>query len=199
MNFKEVKLFYVLSCILLCIIILSPISFAVFPLPESERFSELWLLGPNKMIETSPLNVVLSKLYTTSLGVSNHLGGLQYYIVSVTLRNQSQAFQEMGSLLPSSLEPIFEYRLFLKNNETWENDFIFSFEKVSFEENVSRVLTLSLNGNDVNVDKIAAQDKSDGEFYYQLFFELWIYDSKISDFQYHNRSVWFWLNLTNEL
>ena len=199
MNLQNLKLFYILSCVLLGLIILSPTFFAAVPFPESEMFSELWLLGSNHMIENGSLNVVLNRPYSVYLGVGNHMAGLEYYKVFVKFRSQSQAFNETGTVLLSSLKPIFEYRLFLKNNETWEKDFMFSFENVSFEGNVSRVSMISINGNDVNLDNILVRDELDGGFYCQMFFELWIFNSTISDFQYHNRSVWFWLNLDQML
>lgn len=195
MNLENAKLLYAVSCILLGLIILSPTLFAFVPLPEGERFSELWLLGPNHMIESGAVSVLLNNPYSFYLGVGNNMGGLEYYTIFVKLRSQSQAFQEMSTESPSSLEPVFEYRLFLGNNETWEKDFMFSFKNVSFEENVSRVSLLSINGNDVNVDEILVRDEIDGGFYCQMLFELWIYNSTISTFQYHNRFVGFWINI----
>jgi hypothetical protein len=194
-NLQNAKLFYVISCSLLSLIILLPTLFAIFPLPEGEKFSELYLLGPNHMIESGALDVSLNKPYTFHLGVSNHMGGLEYYTVLVKLRSQSQAFKETVAELPSSLEPVYEYRLFLSNNETWEKDFVFSFVNVSFEENISRVLLLSINGNDVSVDEILVLDEIDGGFYCQMLFELWITNSTSLASQYHNRFVEFWINI----
>ena len=199
MNLENAKLLYVVSCILLGLIILLPTLFALVPLPEGERFTELWLLGPNHIIESGAVNVLLNNPYTFYLGVGNHMGGLEYYTVFVKLRSQSQAFQEMVTELPSSLEPVFEHRLFLQDNETWEKDFSFSFKNVLFEDNVSRVLLLSINGNDVSMDKILVRDEADGGFYCQILFELWIYNSTISAFQYHNRFVEFWINIKSQL
>jgi len=199
LNLQNIKLIYIISCILLGLAILLPTFFAVVPFPKSEIFSELWLLGSNHMIETGSVNVVLNKPYTVYLGVGNHMEALKYYKVFVKFRSQFQAFNETGTVLHNSLKPIFEYRMFLKNNEIWEKDFTFSFENVSFEGNVSRVSLISINDNDVNVDTLLVRDESDGGFYCQMFFELWIFDSTISDFQYHNRSAWFWLNLDQML
>lgn len=174
---------------------MTPTLFTVFPLPESEGFSELWLLGTNHMIETGSLTAILNKPYTVYLGVSNHMNELKYYTVSVKLRNHSQALEEQASEFPSQLESVYEYPLFLMNNKTWEEPFVFSFKTVSFEQNMSRISMLSINDKDVRVDKILTRDEVGGRFRCQLLFELWIYNVKISDFQYHNRSVWFWVNL----
>lgn len=197
MNLENAKLFYIISCVFLGFVILAPALFAVAPLPGGESFSELWILGENHVLGSGTLNVLINTPYTVYLGVSNHMGSLEYYTVYVKLRSQAQAFQENGTPEPSSLESIFQYRLFLENNETWEKDFTFSFEKVSFEQNESRVSLLSINDNNVSVDTTGVRDESDGGFYYQLAFELWIYNSTTSAFQYHDRYVSLWLKLIN--
>lgn len=199
MNFINAKLFYVISCVSLGLIILSPTLFAFIPLPEGEEFSELWLLGSNHMIESGAVNVYLNQPYTFYLGVGNHMGDLEYYAIFVKLRSQSRAFQELDSNLPSSAEPVFEYRFFLKNNATWENNFVFSFQEVLFEENTSRVRLLSIDSYDVSLDEYLVRDETDDGFYCQIFFELWHYNSATSDFQFHNRTVGFWTKLSEQL
>lgn len=195
MNLENARLVYVVSCVLLGFVILLPTLFAVFPLPEDESFSELWLLNSNHMIGSGAMNVLLNKPYTVYLGVGNQMGDLEYYTVYVKLLDSSEGLVETGSMLPSSSEPIFEYNLFLMNNEIWEKPFVFSFENVSFEGDVARVSLLSINDNDVSVDTTIVQDASDGGFYCKMLFELWIYNSTISTLQYHNRFVHFWINL----
>ena len=199
MNLDNAKLLYVISCFLLCLVILSPTLFSFVSLPEGETFSELWLLDPNHMIESGAVNVLLNQPYTFHLGVSNHMNGVEYYSLFVKLRNQSQAFQEMGNELPSSAKSVFAYRFFLNRNETWENNFVFSFQEVSFEENISQVSLLSIGSYDVNLDEQLLRDETDDCFYCQLLFELWLYNSTTSDFQFHNRAVGYWIRLSEQL
>ena len=197
MNLENAKLFYGLFCVLLSLIILSPILFSVIAFPEGDGFTELWLLGSNHKIESGALNVFERKPYTVYLGVANHMGDLEYYKVCVKLRHQDEPLPDRVNELHSPLEPIFEYHLFLSNNETWGEEFLFSFENVTLEENISRVSRLSIYGYDMSMDKIVAWDEESMGFYCQLFFELWIYNSTALDFQFHNRYVSLWLNLTN--
>lgn len=196
MNFENAKLLYVLSVVLLGFIILLPSIFAVIPFPEGERFSELWLLGPNRLIESSTFNVSIKQPHTFYLGVGNKLGDLEYYQVYVKLRNQFEALSDTIVGLPSPLEPVFEYNLFMRNNDTWEQAFEFSFEEGYFEENIWHISKLSIDDYDLMVDKIIAWDEENNGFYCQLLFELWIYNTTTSDFQYHNRYVSVWLNMT---
>jgi hypothetical protein len=198
-NFKNVGRLYVFSCVALCLIFLSPTLAVIVPFPEGEKFSELWILGSTHIMEDYPFDVSPGVNYHVFLGVGNQMGELECYSVRVKLRNQSEPSPGSETGLPSSLEPIFEYRVFLINNSTWEKEFSFSFEAVSFEGNVSRVSRLSISGYDVNVSKVGVWDDANSGFYYQLFFELWIYNATVSGFQFHNRWVGFWLNMSRQM
>ena len=198
------KLVYVFSCVVLCLVILLPTLMAVvsywgIDFQGGEEFSELWILGPNHMAEGIPLTVSASQPYHVYLGVGNHLGELEYYAIRVKFANQAEAEGYTEEGLPSPLEPICEYRLFLKNNQTWEMDFAFSFEDVSFDGNVSTVSRLVVDGYSVAADEVANWDAAKNGFFYMLIFELWIYDRGSLGFKYHDRSVGMWLNMSAPL
>jgi hypothetical protein len=127
------------------------------------------------------------------------MGDLNYYRVYVKFRNQSEPLPNSTAGLPSPLEPVFEYKVFLRDNETWEREFSFSFEGVSFEGNVSRVSKVLVGGYAVDVNKVAVWNETSNAFYYELSFELWIYNATVSGFQFYNRWVGFWLNMSRQL
>ena len=126
----------------------------------------------------------------------NPVSILQYYLVKVKIRNQTEPLPDTLAGEPSPLSSIFEYRLFVRDSEILEKSLDFSFD-VFFEENSNRLTKLVINGNDVTIDKCAVWDDDNAGYYYQLFFELWIYDIATSDFQFHNRYVQFWLNMSS--
>lgn len=196
MNLGDAKLVYAFSCVVLSLIILSPTLAMVIPFPSGERFSELWILGPNHMAEGFPFNVSSAESYKVYLGVGNQMGDLTYYRVYVKFRNESEPFPNSTAGLPSPLKPVFEYNLFLRSNETWEREVLFSFEGVSFEGDVCRVSKVLIGDYAVDVSKIAVWNATGNAFYYQLFFELWIYDAASAGFQFHNRHVGLWLNMS---
>jgi hypothetical protein len=196
MSFEDFRLLYVLSCLGLGLIILSPALAIVIRLPSGERFSELWILGSEGMAEDYPFNVKADEVYKVYLGIGNHVGGLKYYRVCVKFRNQTESLPDALNGTPSVLDPIFEYRLFLWDGEVWEKEILFSFESVSFEGNSCRVSSLAVDGYVLNVGKSAVWDEENSGFYCQLFFELWIYNATVSDFQYQNRFVGLRLNMT---
>lgn len=196
MNIEDLRLTYALACFGLGLIILSPTLAMVVRLPSGETFSELWILGPGGMAEDYPFNVREHEVYNVSLGVANHMGGLEYYRVFVKFRNQTEPLPDSVNGTASSLDPIFEYRIFLEDGEFLEKEFLFLFDGVYFEGNLCRISNLMLSDYVMNVNKTAAWDEENKGYYFQLFFELWIYNATISDFQYHNRVVWLWLNMT---
>jgi hypothetical protein len=55
---------------------------------------------------------------------------------------------------------------------------------------------LTVNGATISVDKSAEWNSTSNEYPYELFMELWIYNVTIDAFQYHNRFVGIWLNMT---
>jgi len=55
---------------------------------------------------------------------------------------------------------------------------------------------LMMNGVTFNVDKSASWDVENNGYYYQLFMELWIYNVEFQAFEFHNRFVGLWLNMT---
>ena len=196
MSVDDVKFLYGLACFALGLIVVSPTVVMFVSLPGGEPFSELWLLGERHMAEGYPFDVRENETYRVFLGVGNHMGLSEYYRVYVKFRNQSESLPDVLSGTPSVLPPLFEYRFFVGENETWETLVDFSFSGVSVDGNVSRVSGVTVDGVDVFVDKTAAWDSEGDGYYYQLFFELWLYDVASSGFRFHDRFVGLWLNMT---
>jgi uncharacterized membrane protein len=194
-NYRHMKIVYAFSCTLLCLLFLAPALATTFPPSGKEEFSELWVLGPNHMIERYPSAVVPGENYHVFLGASNHMGNLEYYLIKVKLRNQSEPIPNKSAETPSALPAIHEYRLILLDNSTWESDVTFSFANIHIEQNFVKISTISIDGHPLNVDKTARIDEDNGRFYFEIFFELWIYNSTSSTFQYHNRFVGFQISI----
>ncbi len=195
-SLSDFRILYLASCVLLGLVIVGPTLALVVSFPAGERFSELYLLGPGHMAEGYPFNVQSGNVYNVFLGVINHMGGLQYYMVYVKFRNQTEPLPNATAGTPSSLGPLAEYRLFLRDGQTWQRNVGFALETVSFEGNFCRVAGLSVDDHHFRVDKIAGWDQTSRGFYCQLFFELWIYNATASGFEFHNRFVGNWLNVT---
>jgi hypothetical protein len=192
-NYKIVFAVVGLIGVLLCA---SPTLGLFLHLPEGERFSELWVLGPNHMAEDYPFNVRVKENYLVYVGVGNHMGSSAYYVVYVKFRNQFESLPNATTETPSPLVPLYEYRVFLEDGESWEAPLWFSFSGVSSFQNVSLVEVLVLNGYVFNVEKLAYWNVEENGYYYQLFMELWIYNVESGSLRFHNRFVSIWLNMT---
>jgi len=196
MSFEDFKLLYVLSCIGLGLIILSPTLAVVMTFPAGERFSEFWILGPGHMAEDYPFDVRVDESFLVYVGVGNHVGSSAYYVVYVKLRNQTEHLPNATAGTASPLPPLYEYRVFLEEGKSWEAPLTFSFSGVSFFENRSLVESFMVNDVVFSVDKLASWDGENNGFYYQVFIELWIYNGESDAFEFHNRFVSLWLNMT---
>jgi uncharacterized membrane protein len=187
---------FLLTSVLGALAISSPALAFVFPSQAGERFSELYILGPNHKAEDYPFNVKAGKNYKINLGIGNHMGSSIYYLLYVKIRNQTEPLPNSTDGSSSSLSAIYEYHTLLVEGGVWEMPLSFSFRGVSFHGNSCIVETLSLNGLDLHVDKSVFWDQENKGYFLEFFFELWIYNPESSVFSFHNRFVGLWLNMT---
>ena len=173
-----------------------PSALALVRLPSGERFSEFYVLGPSHMADGYPFSVSAGGTYLVFLGVGNHMGGSEYYRVVVKFRNASEPLPNATEGVASSLPELYAYNVFLSDGQVWEGALNFSFSDVTFGQNVSSVGRMRVNHLWVNVDKSAVWDETNNGFYYQLFFELWIYNVDTGVFQYHDRYCAIWVHMT---
>ena len=197
MNLEAYRTLFAVAAAGLILIAAFPTLSMVVPFPRSaERFSELWILGPNRMAEDYPFNVRVNEEYQVFVGVGNHMGSSSYYMVCVKFRNQSQPLPDISDSVPSSLPPLFEFRFFIVDGESWEAPLDFEFLEVSRFENSCLVRRMMINDAVFSVDSPSTWDSENNGFYYQLFFELWLYDVTSRGFKFHDRFVGIWLNVT---
>lgn len=194
MSLNDLKIAYFSGCLLLGLVILSPTLAMFVQLPSGEAFSEFWILGAGHMAEDYPFNVENNTIYKIYLGIGNRMGQAEYYRVQVKLRNQTESFPNTTLAQPSELAPIVMFEAFVARDMVWEREVFLSF-KMSFEVNVSKISEITINSRSFQANSSALWDAESNGFYFQLFFELWIFDG-ISSFNYHNRFVGLWMNAT---
>jgi hypothetical protein len=196
MKLEEYKAVFAAVCLVGVLIFAYPSLSLVVHLPGGEKFSELWVLGPGHMAENYPFNVTAGDSYLVYIGVGNHMGESEYYGVQLKLRNQTDDLPNVTANVPSPLPQLYEYRAFLQDGESWEQPLTFSFSQVSVGQNQFVVGGLTVNGVTLGVDKPAMWDAGNSGYFYELFMELWIYNVTSDAFQFHNRFVGLWLNMT---
>jgi uncharacterized membrane protein len=196
MKLASYKLVFVAVGLIGVLLIATPALADFIRLPGGEKFSELYLLGPNQMVENYPFNIVAGQNYSIYVGVGNQLGSSAYYVLYVKLGNQTDLLPNDTLGTASSLQPLYEYRLSLQNGANWESLLNFSVSSASITENNSQIDILQINGVAFNVDKAAVWDSNTATFTYRLLFELWIYDAQTGSVEFNNRFVNLELNLT---
>ena len=195
---EEYRNFFMAGSLILILIAAVPALGLFIRIPDgSERFSELWLLGPTRKAEGYPFDVQVNESYLIYVGVANRLGRSAYYRVYVKLRNQTQPLPTASNSSPSILPPIYEFDMFVRDDEVWEKPLNFKVLEALAANDTMLLKSLQISGFVFEVDGFSLWDEERLGFYYQLFFELWLYNTTSSSFRYHNRFVGIWLNMTD--
>ncbi len=196
MNLEEYRTLFIVVTLGLALVASYPAIIVIVPSQSgSEHFSEIWLLGSGHMFEDYPFNVTAGEAYSVFVGVGNHMGCSEYYVVYVKFRNMTQPLPDVKGSMPSSLPPLREFRFFVADGEAWESPVTFAIQEVSFQDDSVFVGDVSINGVAFPVDASAVSDSEDTGFNFQLFFELWCYDETSQSFQFHDRFVGLLLNV----
>lgn len=202
MNLNEYRALFLIITGVLALLVASPALSRVLVYPRTEFFSELWLLGPNRMAENYPFNITRNQNYNVYLGIGNRLGHTANYLVEVKFRNRTQSaptsFGPISNRTSSSLPSLFNIAAFVADEGIWELPLTFSFD-YGYNATVSGVEFYNLTLNNVVLDMTGYRtvwNSTNKDFYGSLFFELWIYNSTISNFQYDARFVSLRLNMT---
>ena len=197
MRFQEYKLLIIVVTAVLALLVAFPVLQRLLVYPQTEFFTEFWILGPERKAENYPFNITANNDYDVFLGLGNLLGNFSYYQVQVKLRNQTQPGADSFNRTSSSLPPLYSINAFVADNGTWELPVSFSFN-YTFDGNGSRVILDSMvfNGNTLDLSGYSVSlDPEKQQYWVNLFFEVWIYDDASSAFEYHERFTGLWLNL----
>jgi len=196
MRLESYKLVFAVVGLIGVLLIATPAIADAIRLPAGEQFSELYLLGPNQMMENYPSNIAVNQNYSVYVGVGNQLGSSAYYILYVKLGNETDPLPNADLGTPSTLPPSYEYRFSIQNGMNWESLLTFSVTNASISGENSQINTMQINNVAINIDKSATWDSNSTTFTYKLLFELWIYNAQMNSIVYDNRFADLNLNLT---
>jgi hypothetical protein len=198
LDLLQYKALFLVVTGVLALLVASPVLEKLLVYPQTEFFTELWLLGPQHTAENYPHNITSNEKYSVFLGVSNHLGSCAYYVVEVKFRNKTQSGPDNLNRTHSSLEPLYSLNFFVPDKQTWEMPMRFSLDYSFDEVTHARLNRLRLNDVTVSLQGMSSDfDPQAHEFFGNLVFELWIYDTRTSNFVYHERYVDLKFNMTN--
>jgi hypothetical protein len=226
LNLVQFKAFFIVIIAVLALLVVSPALQRILVYPQTEFFSEVWLLSSAHNAGGFPSNITANENYQVFLGGANHLGTCAYYVVEVKFRNQTQSAPDNFDKVPSNLPSLYNITMIVADKESWEQPGIFSlnYSFINVTETVYHNVTVSsdLTGhstieiraenvtalqavysgvtfNGVYLDLKGLTSDWDGQksvFYGNLIFELWMYNEASNNFQYHERYVDLKLNMT---
>jgi len=202
MIIKEFGLSYWIAVGVLALLVASPLLSRVLVYPQTEFFTELWILDADHKTENYPSNITRNQNYSIYLNIGNRLGHCAYYMIQVKFRNQTQeaptTFGSIEDRSPSNLSSLFNITTFVADKQVWKLPLTFSFDYTS-DESLSKIdfSGLMLNDTWLNMTGYTVSlDSEKKEFRGFLFFELWLYNASVNIFQYHGLFVSLRLNLT---
>jgi uncharacterized membrane protein len=198
MNLQEYKVSILVATAVVALIVASPALQRVLVYPQTDFFTEFWLLGPNRMAEGFPYNITRGENYNMFLGIANQLGHFAYYEVQVKFSNSPQSAPDSFNRTSSSLPSLYSLNVLVADKESWELPVTFGFD-YSYDSNSSQITfnRLLFNDEQLNLNGYSASwDSNKTAFFGNLIFELWIYNDTTSTFQYHERFVDLKFNMT---
>lgn len=193
MNLDEYQTIFLAATLAFILIAATPTLSMVISIPKTEEpFSEIWVLGHNHTVEDLPYNITIGEQKLLYIGVGNHLGFSAYYTVYVKFRNQTQPLPDPKNATPSPLPPLYEFRFSLKNDGNLETPVNFAIQDASIRDDNLVLEQIFINNVVFEVEYATTRSS---KLLYQIFFELWLYNTTSEKFQYHNRFASVWLKV----
>jgi hypothetical protein len=192
----QYKAFILIATAVLALLIASPVLQQAIVYPQTDRLTELSLFGQYHNA-TYPYNITNGGTYPLYLDISNHLGSAAYYDVEVKFRNATQSGADSFNQTSSGQPPLGKLTCFAANEQTADLPF-----QVAFHYSVNKPLQIKLTSITINGYTVDASsttidwDMQRGGYFGNLFFELWLYNGATGSFQYNQRYVSLWFNLT---
>ena len=197
MNLDDYRFLFATGTSLLLIVGILPLSTLYFSFPRgTAKFTELWVLGPEETISGYPFTIMVNKSSSLRVGVRNHMGHSVYYVLYVKFRNQTEPLPDTINLKPSPVPELYEFNFFLKNGEKWEPSINLTITDVLNMSDTLFVRKIRINDSELPINSYSIWDSVNHGFYYQIFFELWLYNVTTGRLQFHDRFVSIWLNVT---
>jgi uncharacterized membrane protein len=195
-DLDQFKIIFFTVAAILTLLVASPALQHFLVYPQTEFFTELWLLGPNQRAENYPYNITQHIDNQVYLGLSNHLGYCGYYLVEVKARNQTKPGPDTFAGTASNLPTLYILNVFVADQQTVQVPVDFSFD---YSNNGDRInfQSITLNGEQILLNGYStAWNSTNNDYYFKLVFELYLYNSTLGNFQYNQRFVDLRLNMT---
>jgi len=196
MKLENARIIFVTIGLIGVLLFASPTIVLLLKPPAGQEFTELYILGPNHTFDYIPFNIKANVTYLVYLGIGNNVGSPCYYTCFVKIGNETQFLPNATLGTASPLPALYEYKSFVGKGGTWEAPLTFQVNNLAFTNGECQLSGMTINGVDYPVSIASAWNSNATGFFYNLFVELWIYNSTLGTIQYNNRYVSLFLNMT---
>jgi uncharacterized membrane protein len=196
MKLKDYKLIFIAVALVGVLLIASYAIAGAIRAPPGEKFSELYLLGPEQMAQNYPSNIAVGENYSVYVDVGNHLGSSADYVIYVKLANATDQLPNTTLGTPSPVAPLYEYRFSIQDSTIWQRLLSFKVTDATTTPTNAQINTLQVNDQILNIDKSTVWKSNSSKFQYTLFFELWLFNEQTGSLEFNDRYVSLQLNLT---
>lgn len=195
MKIQQYKTFILVITIALSLLIASPSIQQALVYPQTDKLTEFYLLGPNHDA-AYPSNITQNQNNKMYLEIANHQGSCQTYQIEIKFRNQTQPAPNSFNHTHSNLPPLTTLTVAVAENSTEEIPLDISFQYTPSARLQLKMQNITINNYSLEVNSTTiAWDTQKMGFYGNLFFELWIYNSTTSSYQYHERYLSLWVQI----
>jgi len=204
MNLFRVKAVLVVVTAVLVLIVASPALEQVLVPPQTDFYTELWVLDSAHSANNYPSNIVQGSNYTIYLDIANHLGYCGYYVIEVKLWNNVMPYPGSFNHEPVNLPSLYNLTVFVPNKSTWELPVTFSFTYsfaynfINYNSSQVKFNSMVLNGAALNLTGYSTtfRPQYPSGFWGNIYFELWLYNYTTGELQYNDRYVNLPLDMT---
>jgi uncharacterized membrane protein len=181
----------------LALVIASPLIEQYVSAPKTEPLTEFFVLGPYHNA-TYPYNLTSGDVYPLYLTVDNQLGTQARYKIEMKFRDQNQSGPDSFNHTQSSLQPLTDFTFEVPEGQSAELQvnlvFNYAVDSLRGESILDEIV---VNGTSVDMDGMPLPwDSEANAFLGNIFFELYLYNDATGTYQYNQRYVSLWVNLS---
>lgn len=198
MAVRQYKTLLLIVTVVLALFVASPAIKQLVALPQTTPLTELSIFGAYQNA-TYPYNVTAGQNYQLYLNVDNRLGYCAYYQIEVKFANETQSVPDSFNYTDSELPSLGDISFCVANNQALQLPvgISFQYQLDANNPNLLDMQNIAVNGFPLSLSSTTiAWDPQNLGYYGNVLFELWLFNNTANAFQYNERYVSLWLNMT---
>lgn len=191
MNLGQYKILAVVIAATVALFLASPVLSQLLSNTQTDNFTEFSLLGPNHDTATYPYSIKSGQSFTLYLDIDNHLGYVGNYLIELKFGDEFSSLPNSFNKTSSTQPVLWETPVTVDNQKKLEMPLT-----ISLTYDSATLRSITINGYSVDGKSIVVTSDPKGGLFGNLFFELWLFNDTTNSYDYNQRYVGLWLNLT---